>query len=81
MIVQCDWLSVSGCVENVLVGGRNFNKFKSVPVTDKCYHGGTEDPVVVTPSHHQEISYATHQCAPLLLVQDQRYFALIGRDG
>ena len=60
MIVQCDWLSVSGCVENVLVGGRNFNKFKSVPVTDKCCHGGTEDPGVVTPSHHQEISYVTH---------------------
>ena len=29
------------CVENVLVGGRNFNKFKSVGVTDKCCHGGT----------------------------------------
>ena len=28
---------VSMCVENVLVGGRNLNKFKSGDVNDKCY--------------------------------------------
>ena len=26
------------CVENVLVGGRNLNKFKSGDVNDKCYN-------------------------------------------
>ena len=30
-------LVVSMCVENVLVGGRNLNKFKSGDVNDKCY--------------------------------------------
>lgn len=29
---------VSMCVENVLVGGRNLNKFKSGDVNDKCYN-------------------------------------------
>ena len=28
---------VSMCVDNVLVGGRNLNKFKSGDVNDKCY--------------------------------------------
>ena len=28
---------LSMCVENVLDGGRNFNKFKSGHVNDKCY--------------------------------------------
>ena len=28
---------MSMCVENVLVGGRNLNKFKSGDVNDKCY--------------------------------------------
>ena len=31
-------LLVSMCVENVLVGGRNLNKFKSGDVNDKCYN-------------------------------------------
>ena len=31
---------LSMCVENVLVGGRNFNKFKSGHVNDKCYTTG-----------------------------------------
>ena len=52
--VQCDWVSVAVtvalCVENVLVGGRNFNKFKSGPVTDKCCQAGTGGGRAVTPS-------------------------------
>ena len=31
-------MTVALCVENVLVGGRNLNKFKSGDVNDKCYN-------------------------------------------
>ena len=47
------------CVENVLVGGRNFNKFKSGDVSDKCGH-------CVTVSGPPVTSYVTHYRLPPL---------------
>ena len=43
-------MTVALCVENVLVGGRNFNKFKSARVTDKCCQAGTGGGRAVPPS-------------------------------
>ena len=48
---------VSMCVENVLVGGRNFNKFKSVGVTDKCWSAVT----VAVSQSHSTVQYRTEQ--------------------